>query len=135
MSQSNIFSYFFLFLAHVNDVSAKVAKQALEFFKPFATQLGSLWVKLVQKVHDHLQKITDVTPEPVSKITPEPVANVTPELVAKITPEPVAKITPEPVAKITHEPVAITEEIPQFNILVLAQDRKYSHPARIGDYT
>lgn len=47
------------FISHVNQVSAKVAQQALEFFKPFASQLGVTWVRLVQKVHERLQQITD----------------------------------------------------------------------------
>jgi len=44
---------------HINGVSAKVAKQALEFFRPFASKLGATWIKLVQSVHDRLQAISD----------------------------------------------------------------------------
>ncbi|CAI9737596.1 Hypothetical predicted protein [Octopus vulgaris] len=45
------------FIDHINLVSAKVAQQALEFFKPWASKLGQTWTTLVKDIHERLQKL------------------------------------------------------------------------------
>ncbi|GAB1611192.1 uncharacterized protein LOC115221216 [Argonauta hians] len=51
------------FIAHINQVSAKVAAEALEFFRPWASKLGDTWGLLVKDIHERLQKLTPtVTP-------------------------------------------------------------------------
>lgn len=47
-------------LSNISVVSKAVAQQALEFFKPFAQQLGDLWTKLVKRIHDRFH--IDVPP-------------------------------------------------------------------------
>ncbi|XP_014783997.1 uncharacterized protein LOC106879077 [Octopus bimaculoides] len=53
----NIKSLAKTFIDHINMVSAKVAQQALEFFKPWASKLGDTWTKLVKDIHERLQKL------------------------------------------------------------------------------
>ncbi|CAI9737595.1 Hypothetical predicted protein [Octopus vulgaris] len=45
------------FIAHINDVNARVAQQALEFFKPWAALLGSTWTTLVNDIHKRLEQL------------------------------------------------------------------------------
>merc|ERR1712142_170407 len=46
-------------LAHIGEIHRSVAIQALEFFKPFARQLGGLYFKLVDKIHERLHAIAN----------------------------------------------------------------------------
>jgi len=46
-------------LNNVGVVSEHVAAQALEFFAPFQKQLGELWVKLVEKIHERFHDLAN----------------------------------------------------------------------------
>jgi len=46
-------------LNNLGVVSEHVAAQALEFFAPFQKQLGELWVKLVEKIHDRFHDLAN----------------------------------------------------------------------------
>lgn len=48
---------YFQFIAHINDVNAKVAQQALDFFRPWAALLGSTWTTLVNDIHKRLEHL------------------------------------------------------------------------------
>ncbi|GAB1600564.1 uncharacterized protein LOC115221216, partial [Argonauta hians] len=51
------------FISHINQVSAKVAAEALDFFRPWASKLGDTWGLLVKDIHERLQKLNPtVTP-------------------------------------------------------------------------
>ncbi|GAB1602064.1 uncharacterized protein LOC115221193 [Argonauta hians] len=52
------------FISHIGQVNARVAQQALEFFRPWATILGSTWTTLVNDIHQRLSNLNPtVTPE------------------------------------------------------------------------